>query len=130
MRAKRHQLLFFIAVISFLSACLKPSREEGSVTPGGQAAATTPNQDLSSANLTYVDFVEPLFAEYCVSCHSANGTPPALVSYDDASIYAEINLELMELPQTDPRYMPPGRAVDPAELENFRQWVNEGTPEQ
>lgn len=134
---KLFQIILGLALITALSACLEPTREPGSVVPGGGSLGSsdaTPsdngNGDSDGAALSYTAFVQPFFDQWCTSCHSeAAGILPLLETYDDAFDHAEINLELMELPMDDANYMPPGRELPAAELQQYRDWLEAGKPE-
>jgi len=127
MRAKLPSLFIIGLSAIVLISCLQPSREAGSAVGGGGGGGGAQATDLQTAALTYESFVKPLFAQHCISCHSAAGRIlPLLDTYDDVVDFADINLETMEGVGSP---MPPGRLLDDATVQRYRDWYEDGTPQ-
>ena len=80
--------------------------------------------------------IQPILYRACVVCHQKDGVAPfPLTDYEDATLWLETALELIQL-----RRMPPGQVESDfplsdapptpsaRDLETLRQWVREGMP--
>lgn len=127
MSAKKLRLVLGGFVILVLTACLKPSREPGSVTPGGNNNSGGVN--LDNAPLTYNGFVQLFMQEYCLACHT-RGAPgffePNLDNYDDVVLFTPDNIDAMQGITTK---MPPSGEIPLNRIDRYQDWYDAGTPE-
>ena len=91
----------------------------------------------AKGTVEYYRDIQPILYKNCVVCHQVKGVAPfALVDYEDATLWAETAIDLMER-----KVMPPGQAesdfpvedspsvATPAEIDRIRRWVSEGMPQ-
>jgi peroxiredoxin/mono/diheme cytochrome c family protein len=90
----------------------------------------------STESVTYADQVSRILQQRCVSCHRADEIGPMdLSSYDDASAWADMILEVVNEGRMPPWHAAPDhgkfsndRRLSQEELDILNRWVQQGTP--
>lgn len=103
---------------TLLLACGEKNNPEGDVpsdSPPGQA---------TSGQVSYSQTIKPLLDQFCNTCHSASGTPPALDTYADAVRSAKAANEAIQ----DARMPLGGATLSDAQKKAFQDWLDQDTP--
>ena len=129
--ARRHDLLE--ALKDALAG--KPVRISKTESVGCPVENRKANPEVSG-NVNYFRDIQPFLYKHCVVCHQEKGVAPfPLVSYEDATLWIETAIKLVEL-----KVMPPGQAEShfamnelipnptPGNLDVLKKWVDEGMP--
>ena len=90
----------------------------------------------SKGKAEYHRDIQPILYKHCAVCHQEKGVAPfSLANYQDATLWVEMGIDLIER-----KIMPPGQAESdfalsdapsvpsPQELRLLRQWLEEGMP--
>lgn len=86
----------------------------------------------SVPSVTYTNFAKRIFDTYCISCHSATGSPlqfPLLSNYNEVKLAAfQGRLQARVIDKT-PSQMPPFTSLSQFELNEFQKWLDQGALE-
>ncbi len=125
------------------TASTSASTSAGSTSAGSSSGGETAGQ----AEVTWYQEVQPIIAEHCWACHSAEaGTSFSLQDYSIAKSFSEVMLEKIEGSPSAPYYMPPFLAresesctpevpwrddprLNDEEIAIVRAWTEDGAPE-
>jgi hypothetical protein len=130
-KARRHDLLE--AIRDVLQG--NPVRVAETEAVGCPVEIRKPTPD-ANGKVTYYRDIQPFLYKHCVVCHQDKGVAPfSLATYDDATLWMETAIKLIEQ-----KMMPPGQAESDFAIENLipnpspihmdllRKWLAEGMP--
>jgi len=102
----------------------------------GCPVETRPAMPGAKGTVEYHRDIQPMLYKHCAVCHQAKGVAPfSLADYEDATLWAETAIDLIER-----KIMPPGQAESDfpladapstpttGEIDLLRRWVSEGMP--
>ncbi len=112
-----HVSLVGTFALTLLPACGEKANPEGDLPPDNPGQA-------SLGQVSYDQTIKPLLDQFCNTCHSVSGTPPALDSYDDVRKVAKAANEAIQSAG-----MPLGGAtLSDVQKKAFQDWFDQGTP--
>lgn len=130
-KARRHDLLE--AIRDVLQG--NPVRVAETEAVGCPVEIRKPTPD-ANGKVTYYRDIQPFLYKHCVVCHQDKGVAPfSLATYDDATLWMETAIKLIEQ-----KMMPPGQAESdfamdnlipnpsPMHMDLLRKWLAEGMP--
>ncbi len=115
-------VVLIIASIITLEGCTKKQAEELTPDPGGE------NETVTTANVSYDNFVKALFETNCGSCHG-NGRPASARWAFSGYTSVKDNIEKINNAVLITKSMPIGRSLTMKELELLDAWIKRNTPE-
>lgn len=88
--------------------------------------------DPVEAGITYENTIKAIVGSNCISCHSSpprNGAPFALVNFSQVSGRANGVLNAISRQSGSPGAMPPAGRLPQNSINQFQEWLDNGTPE-
>jgi hypothetical protein len=89
-------------------------------------------EDSPEAGITYDNTIKAIVDSSCISCHSSpsrNGAPFALVNFSQVSGRANGVLNAISRQSGSPGAMPPAGRLPQNTINQFDEWIENGTPE-
>jgi mono/diheme cytochrome c family protein len=79
--------------------------------------------------VSYVNDVQPIINNYCISCHPANNPGTKLGTYDQVKAKADDGSLVGSITANGYALMPSGGPpLSNAQIQNITNWVNQGAP--
>ena len=89
-------------------------------------------QETPEEGITYDNTIKAIVDSSCISCHSSpprNGAPFALVNFSQVSGRANGILNAISRQSGSPGAMPPAGRLPQNTIDQFDEWIENGTPE-
>lgn len=89
-------------------------------------------EDPTESGITYEGTIKAIVDSNCISCHSSpprNGAPFALVNFSQVSGRANGVLNAISRQSGAPGAMPPAGRLPQNSINQFQEWIDNGTPE-
>ena len=106
-------------------------RKESDMVKPAPVVVDTTHTDTSHTKTTYTKDIAPIFAQYCLSCHSSGGVEYQVdySTYDNVKLYTESGnvIDRITRDPNDPLLMPQGGPKLPqATIDKIQAWINDG----
>ena len=127
---KELKILILSGCLLLLQSCAYDSEDDLIVIDGDGGEEVI--DDAVEAGITYENTIKAIVDSGCISCHSSpprNGAPFALVNFSQVSGRANGILNAISRQSGSPGAMPPAGRLPQNSINQFEEWLDEGTPE-
>lgn len=129
---KKTKIFVIGCCLALLTSCTYDS-EEDLIAPdniGNEDDGS--DDDPTASSITYENTIKAIVDSNCISCHAnppRNGAPFALVNFSQVSGRANLILSAISRQSGAAGAMPPAGRLPQSAINDFDEWIENGTPE-